>query len=66
MDATTKAKVMARVDKALDENDRLGDSILQGKWDYFYQWLKSACRDIWDAVKNFASSVWNWVRNLFS
>ena len=66
MDAATKDKVMARVSKALDEDARLGDSILKGAWDYFYQWLKSACRDIWEAVKDFARSIWNWVRDLFS
>lgn len=65
IDPATKAKILERVAGALDTDAKLGDSILKGQWDYFYSWLKKACADIWDAIKDFARNIWNWVCDLF-
>lgn len=66
MDPAVKAKLMKRIEDELDRNEKLARSIEKGIWEMFYDWLKKACADIWNVIKDYAGKIKDWVVNLFT
>ena len=66
IDAEKKAELLKRVGDALDRDEKLVEIIETNRWEQFYGWLKQTCADIWDAIKDYASRAWDWLKDLFS
>lgn len=57
--------LISRVAKEMTGNNKLKQSIKNGKWEVFYNWVRETCADIWESIKGVVSKVWDTITGWF-